>query len=74
MYVFTLAGTLGTWAGIAVAEILWISEVGVKPSLIYYGAKVSYKEVAKVAAKHSIDSNNPEKVTENIFNCLQFID
>lgn len=74
MYVLTLAGKLGTWVGIAAAEILWISEVGVKPSLIYYGTKVSYKKIAKVAAKHSIDSNNPEKVTENIFNCLQFID
>ena len=74
MYTLTLAGKLGKWTGIAAAEILWLSEIGLRPAFIYYGAKVSSEELVKIAAEHSIDSTNPKKVTENIFDCLQFID
>ena len=77
----SIAGTLGKIAGIITAEIVWAVETGAKagmqPVVVYYvgyGAKLSYKEISKIAVKHSIDSNNPEKVTENLFDCLEFID
>jgi hypothetical protein len=77
----SIAGILGRIAGTITAEIVWAVETGtkagMKPVVVYYGGKlsyISYKEISKIAVKHSIDSNNPEKVTENLFDCLEFID
>lgn len=74
MYLLTLAGTLGKWSGILVAEALWVAELGLAPSITYYTTSLSVKKISKIATEHAIDSNNPEKVTENLFDCLEFID
>ena len=34
----------------------------------------TFKFVKRVAAIHKIDSSNPIKVTENVFDCLQYLD
>jgi hypothetical protein len=77
----TLAGSLGKYTGIIIAESLWIAEMGVKTGATYYISKfsmkvtnVSMERVSKIATQHAIDFHNPEKVTENVFNCLQFMD
>jgi hypothetical protein len=74
MYILTIASNLGKWTGIVLAEALWLSETGARPAMIYYGAKISYREISKIAVEHAIDSNNAEKVTENLFDCLEFIE
>lgn len=77
----SLASTLGRYTGIVAAEIVWVFETGGKGSIIYYAVKGSIPKVSKIAQKtceiatqHAIDSNNPAKVTENLFNCLEFLD
>lgn len=70
----SLASTLGKYTGIIAAEIFWFFEAGGKVSVSYYLAKVSIEKASEIATQHAIDSNNPEKVTENLFNCLEFID
>lgn len=74
MYLLTLAGTLGKWCGIIAAEATWLAEIGVRPGIAYYATRLSVKKVSEIATKHAIDSNNPEKVTQNLFDCLEFID
>lgn len=77
MYLLTFASTLGKWSGIIAAEALWLAETGFTPTIAYYSTKISIKSVKKVseiATQHAIDSNNPEKVTENLFDCLEFLD
>lgn len=74
MYLLTLAATLGKWCGIVAAEALWVAEMGVKPSVFYYATSLSVKKVSEIATQHAIDSTNPEKVTDNLFDCLEFID
>ena len=74
MYLLTLASTLGKWGGIIAAEAIWLSEMGVKTGITYYAARLSVTKVSEIATQHAIDSNNPEKVTENLFDCLEFID
>ena len=34
----------------------------------------SYNKLEKIAKAHKIDSSNPAIVTENLFNCLQYLD
>ena len=78
MYFFSLASTLGKWAGIIAAESLWLCEIGFKTGFAYYAANSSIQKVSEkvseIATQHAIDSNDSEKVTENLFNCLEFID
>jgi len=77
MYLFALSSTLGKWSGIIAAEALWLSEMGIKTGITYYAASISatkVSEFATFATQHAIDSNDPEKVTENLFDCLEFID
>ena len=74
MYLFSLASTLGKWSGIIAAESLWLFETGFKTGIAYYVTDTSIQRVSEIATQHAIDSNDPEKVTENLFNCLEFID
>ena len=37
-------------------------------------ASTGLKKVAKIAATHKIDASKPSVVTDNVFNCLKFID
>lgn len=73
IYPLTLASTLGKWCGIIAAETIWLAEMGVKPGMAYYATSLSINKVSEIATEHAIDSNNPEKVTENLFDCLEFI-
>lgn len=66
--------TLGRYTGILVAESMWLMESGVKTGISYYMAKASVEQVSKIAIEHSIDSNDPEAVTENLFECLEYLD
>jgi hypothetical protein len=53
-------------------------EKGVEPmalvSVIYTNRGVIKDVVKNVAAKHVIDSSDPEAVTNNLFECLPYID
>lgn len=70
----SLASKLGKYAGIIAAESLWLFETGFKTSITYYIANTSLKKLFEIAKQHAIDSDDPENVTDNIFNCLEFID
>ena len=70
----SIASTLGKWSGIILAEALWVCETGCKTGLAYYAATSSIKQVSKFATQHAINTDDSEKVTENIFDCLEFID
>lgn len=70
----SLASKLGTYVGIIAAESVWLVEIGVKSGLTYYAANASIEKLSGIAKQHAIDSDDPESVTENIFNCLEFID
>lgn len=74
MFLLSLASTLGKWGGIIVAESLWLFETGFKTGVAYYATNVSIQKVSEIATQHAIDSNDPEKVTENLFDCIEFID
>lgn len=37
-------------------------------------AQSGFRKVSKIASKHKIDSSNSAIVTENLFNCLKYID
>lgn len=74
MYLFSIVTTLGKWGGIVAAEALWLAEIGVAPGIAYYATSLSTKKISEIATKHAIDSNNPEKVAENLFDCLEYID
>jgi hypothetical protein len=71
---FSIAATLGKWSGIIAAESLCICENGFRVGVAYYAANASIQKVSEIATQHAIDSNNSEKVTENLFDCLEFID
>ena len=61
-----------------------------KSSIVYHGgvlaggtlfalessklATVGYKKLANYAILHKIDVNDPEVVTENVFQCLEFLE
>ena len=69
------------YAGILAAESAWVIENGIKAGVLYYSGTYSVvasetciKKISELAVKHSIDSNDSEIVTENIFNCLEYID
>ena len=73
----SIASKLGKYSGIIVAESIWLFECGFKAGATYYVANASIKSIktiSKIATQHAIDSGDPEKVTENIFNCLEFVD
>lgn len=74
MYLLSLASRLGKWGGIIAAESLWLFETGFKTGFAYYAANSSIQKVSEIATQHAIDSNDSEKVTENLFDCLEFID
>ena len=69
-----MAFKLGRWTGIIAAEALWLAEIGCMQGLAYYGTRFSAKKVAEIATEHAINSNDPETVTENLFDCLEFIE
>jgi hypothetical protein len=70
----TLASTLGKYGGIIAAETLWVFETGFKTGITYYITETSIQQISKIAANHVINSDDAETVTENIFECLEFID
>ena len=74
MYLLSLASSLGKLGGIIAAESLWLFETGFRSGVTYYVTNFSIQKVSEIATQHAIDSNDPEKVTENIFDCLDFID
>lgn len=74
MYLFSIASTLDKWSGIIAAEALWLCECGVGPGLAYYATNTSIQKTSDIATQHVIDSNDSDKVTENLFDCLEFID
>lgn len=37
-------------------------------------AQSGFRQVSKIASIHKIDSSSPAIVTENLFNCLKYID
>ena len=74
MYLFSIASTLGKWGGIIAAETLWLCETGFKSGVTYYVANSSIQKIAEIATQHAIGSNDPDKITENLFECLEFID
>jgi len=70
----SLAGTLGKYSGIIAAELVWLSEQGIKTGSILYASEIAGKYLSKIAEEHVIDSNDEDAVTNNIFECLQYID
>lgn len=70
----SLASMLGKYAGIIAAESLWLLETGFKTSVTYYAANISIGTFSEIAKQHAIDSDDPDTVTDNLFNCLDFID
>ena len=70
----TIASKLGKYAGIIAAESLWLSEMGFKTGIAYYAANISLEKLVEISEQHAINSDDPETVTENIFDCLEFID
>lgn len=70
----TLASTIGKYGGIIAAETLWLAETGFKTGFTYYMAEASIGKLAEIAEQHVINSDDPESVTENVFQCLKFID
>ena len=74
MYLFSIASALGKWSGIIAAETLWLCETGFKSGFTYYVANSSIQKISKIATQHAIDSNDSDKITENLFDCLEFID
>ena len=74
MYLLTLASTLGKWGGIIAAEAIWLAEMGIKPGVAYYATNLSVTKVSEFATQHAIESDNPQKVTENLYDSQEFID
>lgn len=77
----SFASILGKYAGILAAESVWALENGAKLSVAYLVttngiaiSELSIKKISQFAIKHSINSNDPESVTNNLFNCLEYID
>jgi hypothetical protein len=55
----------------------FIGRYGTRIAIYFMKAKIviaGYKKVSNVAANHKIDNTDPSTVTENIFECLQYID
>lgn len=67
----SLASKLGKYAGIIAAESMWLFETGF--NVTYYVANAAIEKVSEMAKQHAIDSDDPEKVTDNIFNCLELM-
>ena len=70
----SIASKLGKYAGIITAESLRLFETGFKMGFTYYVANASIEKLSEIAKQHAIDSDDPENDTDNIFNCLEFID
>ena len=70
----SLASKLGKYTGIIAAESLWLFERGFRIGVTYYVANASIEKLYEVAKQHAIDSDDPETVTDNLFNCLEFIE
>ena len=58
---------LGEICGAVTAEVTWYFAFGSV-------ACKSYSFAERVAMKHKIDVSNPNKVTSNLFDCLQYLD
>lgn len=85
----SLASTLGKYTGIALAEIVWATKVAYQqgPKFVVGFYTVAYSAdhldrlvdrttdaIVSVSKKHAIDSTNPTVVSDNLWNCLEYLD
>jgi len=70
----SLASKLGKYSGIIAAELVWVFETGWTPGVVGMTGYALYVSAENIAQEHAIDNTDPETVTNNIFDCLDFID
>ena len=70
----SLAGKAGDIVGTVVGEIVNILEDASGPITVVTGACIAVRYVKRVAIRHAIDSSDDDVVSENLFNCLDYID
>ena len=70
----SLAKKLGTGVGIIAAETIWLCETGFKLGIGYYVGRTSIDTLTEIAAQHTINSEDPDAVSDNLLECLEYID
>ena len=69
-----IASLLGRAIGYSIAEVQWYIERSATPLGMATIGAIAYQIAVDVAEDHTIDHQDADAVTQNVFDCLQYLD